>query len=216
MNPLSLKEPCVRFSILQLMLHRRGVCSALYYLQTCIAWPWSLTLIIPRQGSTRDDALDKWLDHQKRLAFEPESSHSLTGSNALVEKPHVVTITQDRGLQFDVAVKRFQPENGDVTYWKWKDENGIERQMDMPPYYISDMCQATNIMREAAFKNHETYIDALLRDANPIVRRTFAAALQCQSSSKVVRVKLINCWKYELTAMVRLRVFLSHAPWHSG
>jgi hypothetical protein len=99
-----------------------------------------------------------------------------------------VTVTQDRGIEFHVTVCTFVPESDDVTGWKWKDSGGVERKMEMPPYAIYDMAEATRNMYWAIVAGKEECINGLLDTANPICRRTFEEAFKhLESSPRVSR-----------------------------
>lgn len=96
-----------------------------------------------------------------------------------------VLITQDQGLVFSVQISAFEPDPEDSTSWQWRDPGSNPRAMEMPPYYISDVMDATINMREAAQKSRGEVIDYHLQGANSITKKTFEAACRYLECSNV-------------------------------
>jgi hypothetical protein len=95
--------------------------------------------------------------------------------------PQILFITQDKGEGFDnalsVIVSRFDPGPDDKTEYTWEDSTGQHHTMEMPPYFISDIEAARQSIRQFIYQARSAYIETLLADSNPIVCRTFQAAL---------------------------------------
>ncbi|KAI4859665.1 hypothetical protein F4820DRAFT_453678 [Hypoxylon rubiginosum] len=152
-----LKAPCIRVSILDLNLHRRG--------------------------STLNDRLENWTLVQEEFSRSYRTQSDLQGLEILD-----VFITQDQGIEIPVKIRRFNPQPGDTTSWRWRDSTSRERVMEMPPFYICDVEGAGRNMRDAVAGQKAEYINYLLGDANPILRKTFEAAfryLEVSTSSLV-------------------------------
>lgn len=76
-----------------------------------------------------------------------------------------------------ILVSRFEPGPRDRTTYFWTDRSGHPRSMEMPPYFISDLDAARQSIRMFLSTARSPYIDSLLADSNPIVCKTFQAAL---------------------------------------
>ncbi|ORY67027.1 uncharacterized protein BCR38DRAFT_336593 [Pseudomassariella vexata] len=136
-----------------------------------------MTLNLHRRGSTLNNHLQEWTE-TKRLR-----QHNLPPNFQNEPDSRVVRVTQDLGVTFAVTVLRFDADPQDVTAWKWKADS-IPRLMDMPPYYISNMTEASQNMQQAVRKGKEEYINGLLAAANPISKKTFEAAFRYLETSK--------------------------------
>lgn len=158
-----LKAPCIRVSILDLNLHRRG-----RFTDDASRYDTILKIFL---GSTLKDDLNKW-------ALAQEESYRSHFTQTGRQGPEVldVVITQDQGIQIPVKIRRFHPRSGDTTGWKWRDGTSREKVMEMPPFYICDYEGAARNMREAVASQKAEYIDYLLGAANPILKKTFEAA----------------------------------------
>jgi hypothetical protein len=104
--------------------------------------------------------------------------------------PHILFLTQDKGEGFDnalsVIVSLFEPGPEDKTGYSWEDSKGQNHTMDMPPYFISDIEAARRSIREFLYLARPGYIETLLADSNPIVCRTFQAALAYTTFGQVM------------------------------
>lgn len=134
-------------------------------------------------GSTLDDRLKTWmLEHQRML-------QKSGGSPA---ETHVITVTQDLGIDFQVTISKFDVQTGDTTSYKWHDGE-TQRELEMPPYFITDMEGATRNMLDASKRDIEASIRLLLRGANPIQRKTIEAARRHAKTTQVSR-RLAFTW----------------------
>jgi hypothetical protein len=104
--------------------------------------------------------------------------------------PHILFLTQDKGEGFDnalsITVSRFEPGPEDKTGYAWEDSTGQHHTMDMPPYFISEIEVARRSIREFIYQARSDYIETLLADSNPIVCRTFQAALAYTAFGQVI------------------------------
>ncbi|KAI2463849.1 hypothetical protein F4781DRAFT_100073 [Annulohypoxylon bovei var. microspora] len=147
------------------------------------------SLHLHRRGSTLNNHLESWTAVQDRLLKRCPVQSGDEGS-----RPLAVLITQDQGIEIPVTIRRFAPRSADTISWKWRDKTSRERVMEMPPFYISNVEEATWNMRNAVSSMKEEYINCLLGVANPIIRKTFEAAfryLEVSGSSLV-----LNCLMY--------------------
>jgi hypothetical protein len=64
--------------------------------------------------------------------------------------------------------------------------------MNMPPYFISDTEAARRSIREFIYSARTGYIEALLADSNPIVCRTFEAALAYTTFGQVIKEAMFD------------------------
>ena len=110
----------------------------------------------------------------------------LQGEATTLESPRRVFLTQEVTVSnFPVTVARFQPGPDDTTSYKWTDAAGVEIEYAMPPYYITDMVEAGQNMRQYAKSARTEFSKALLTKANPIVQKTFREAERYFTASKV-------------------------------
>ena len=84
-----------------------------------------------------------------------------------------------------VTICRFQPGPDDTTAYNWTDAEGNRRKYELPPYYISDVFEATENLRQYLRQAREEFPGALLVKSNPIVRKTFKEAERHCRVSKV-------------------------------
>lgn len=171
LSPNLRSQPCIRFDILGLNLHRKGIISCIYEEVTQEA---NFT-----PGSTMNDDLYRWSIRKWQLkeAKLLEHGNGFGSSQTLY-------ITQDLG-ELMVTVAPFDPEPGDTTGFIWEDPEGNPRMMEMPAYFISDTQEASSNLEKFATRARSTYIDSYLADSNPIIRRTFKLALVYVASTKV-------------------------------
>ncbi|KAH8768532.1 hypothetical protein BGZ57DRAFT_766227 [Hyaloscypha finlandica] len=131
-----------------------------------------LDLNLHRKGSTLNNNLELWVRRKLEL-----QKYKTRGENT----PHILFLTQDKGEGFDnalsVTVSLFEPGPEDKIGYAWEDSTGQRHTMDMPPYFISDIEAARRNIKEFIYLARPGYIEALLTDSNPIVCRTFQAAL---------------------------------------
>lgn len=117
-------------------------------------------------GSTLDDKFATWMLEHQRILQDTGSSPAAT---------RVVTVTQDLGIDFQVTISKFDVQTGDTTTYKWHDGE-TQRELKMPPYFITDIQGAARNMLDATKRDREASIRLLLRGANPIQRKTIEAA----------------------------------------
>ncbi|XXG96396.1 hypothetical protein Hte_002678 [Hypoxylon texense] len=132
-----------------------------------------LDLNLHRRGSTLNNRLENWTLAQEEFARSYLTRGDFQGLEILD-----VFITQDQGIEIPVTIRRFNPQPGDITSWKWRDSTLQEKTMEMPPFYICDTEDAGRNMRDAVECKKAEYINYLLGDANPILRKTFEAAFR--------------------------------------
>ena len=103
-----------------------------------------------------------------------------------LEPPRKVQLTHDiTTTSFVVTISRFQPGPDDGTAYNWIDTDGIRRKYELPPYYISDVAEATENLCQYLPQAREEFSRALLVNSNPIVRKTFKEAERYCKASKV-------------------------------
>jgi hypothetical protein len=111
---------------------------------------------------------------------------SKESGKSMLQSTRRVYLTQEVNTTcFTVTVSRFQPGPDDTTSYIWTDKAGIEREYALPPYYISDMAEAGENMRQYARTARPEFTKALLVNCNPIVRKTFDDAERYYTDSKV-------------------------------
>jgi hypothetical protein len=134
--------------------------------------------------------LDVWL--QQKLDFQKSNFPDVNSS-------HILFLTQDKGEGFQdalsVTVARFEPQPGDKTGYEWDDAAGQHHKMEMPPYLICDIEATRRNVREFSQRVRSAYIEAFLMDSNPIVYRTFQAALAYTAFSPVSLGANLACRK---------------------
>ncbi|KAM5358791.1 hypothetical protein ACJZ2D_014999 [Fusarium nematophilum] len=145
------------------------------------------TAITRRFGAcpTIRDDLGIWVKGKQRLLGLQDSKDS-----------RVLFLTQGIGEGMEtflsVTVSRFDPKRGDRTTYFWTDPDGNPREMEVPPYFISDLEEAKHNIRRFVHEVRSTYIDTLHGDSNPLIRQTFQAALMFSAfnGSRLVSVAL--------------------------
>ncbi|KAI1409961.1 hypothetical protein F5Y13DRAFT_78849 [Hypoxylon sp. FL1857] len=158
------------------------------------------SLSLHRRGSTLNNNLRNWTVAQEEH-FQKYYTHF--GGEAL--ETLTVFITQDHGIQIPVTIRRFIPSPSDTTSWKWRDKASQERAMEMPPFYICNQEDLAREMRKAVISKKGEYINCLLGAGNPVVRKTFEAAVRYLDASDSILVS--NC----LTFWVATRFI--EKPW---
>lgn len=93
---------------------------------------------------------------------------------------HDVTMTT-----FAVTVAPFEPGPDDATAYIWNDATGKKKEYVLPPYYITDMAEAGASMRRYVRTARPEFVQALLVNANPIVKKTFQEAERFHTASNV-------------------------------
>lgn len=131
-------------------------------------------------GSTLNDNLQIWTRRKEEL-----QSLQLARPSGVSRISQTLIITQEIGVTLRVNVSRFQPEPSDATGYAWHDSEGSTQIMEMPPYYISNMPQALVDIQEYGDLSCPLYIQSLLDGTNPIVWKTFQAAYNYVTFSKV-------------------------------
>jgi hypothetical protein len=101
------------------------------------------------------------------------------------KRSETILLTQDIGAELKVTVSHFALEESDSTGYIWQDLDGNRQVMEMPPYYISEECEALLNLDDYCRHALPLYIKSLLKDANPIIRQTFEMATQYIICSKV-------------------------------
>lgn len=141
-------------------------------------------------GSTLDDKLKTWVLEHQRMSQESGSRPAAT---------HVVTVTQDLGIDFQVTISKFDVQTGDTTSYKWHDGE-TKRELEMPPYFITDIQEATRNMLDATKRDIEASIRLLLRGANPVQRKTIEAARRHAKTTQVsCRLAFTWFWRQQIT-----------------
>ena len=74
-----------------------------------------------------------------------------------------------------IPLDRYQPKEGDRQYYIWFD-NGLEKHYHTPPYGIANLHMARSSIEKFADANSAEYIEAYMRNANQITRKTFQMA----------------------------------------
>ncbi|KAM5343252.1 hypothetical protein ACJ41O_014218 [Fusarium nematophilum] len=175
-------QPCGRCMELVFRLYYRGAQKHQY--QPCIRTDL-LGLRLHRKGPTIRDDLGIWVKGKQRLLGLQDSKDS-----------RVLFLTQGIGEGMEtflsVTVSRFDPKRGDRTTYFWTDPDGNPREMEVPPYFISDLEEAKHNIRRFVHEVRSTYIDTLHGDSNPLIRQTFQAALMFSAfnGSRLVSVAL--------------------------
>lgn len=135
-----------------------------------------------RLGSAQNPTiLQQWVlskEASKNAPIAQESIASLEGPRRIY-LAHDVTATT-----FAVTVDRFQPGVDDTTAYMWTDASGRKKEYVLPPYYITDMAEAGENMRQYVRIARPEFTRALLLNANPIVRKTFQEAERYYAASK--------------------------------
>jgi len=76
-----------------------------------------------------------------------------------------------------IELQRYLPMETDKQHYTWYEE-GIERHYDTPPYGIANWRKVHSSFERFMEQNFEQYINAHMRDATEITRRTFEMSLQ--------------------------------------
>lgn len=74
-----------------------------------------------------------------------------------------------------IRLDRYQPKDTDKQSYPWF-EDDIELHYQTPPYGIANLNVASSAIEKFLVQNFDGYIEAHLRDASEITRRTFQAA----------------------------------------
>lgn len=110
----------------------------------------------------------------------------------ILEHPRQIYLTQDFDMtSFSVTVSRFQPTPDDITAYTWTDTNGNKREYSMPAFFVSDMAEARENMRQYLRKARSLYPKALLMNSNPIVWKTFVEAERYCRASNVSKLGVL-------------------------
>ncbi|KAF2810818.1 uncharacterized protein BDZ99DRAFT_462132 [Mytilinidion resinicola] len=136
-----------------------------------------LGINLHRLGSTLNNNLETWTNRKRDL-------DGMLHLPTVLGSPRTITLTQEIGVTLQVTVSRFQPEAGDAITYGWVDPEGNHRELGMPPYYISDMSQASKNMQEYGRRSCSLYIESLLDGTNPIIWKTFEAACRYVTVTK--------------------------------
>ncbi|KAK4151390.1 hypothetical protein C8A00DRAFT_17199 [Chaetomidium leptoderma] len=111
---------------------------------------------------------------------------------AVFESPRQVHLTQCfNRTSFCVTVSRFEPGPHYPTTYTWIEADGVKRKYAMPPYYISDMAEASRNMRHFARTANSETTRVFLADSNPIVKKTFKEAERYCTASKATQSNLV-------------------------
>ncbi|KAF4987082.1 hypothetical protein FDECE_15605 [Fusarium decemcellulare] len=147
-----------------------------------------LDLRLHRKGPTIRNDLCEWVTEKQRLLRYNHTNDR-----------HVLFLTQGFGEAWEdslcVTVSRFDPVPGDRTTYFWTDPAGNPREMEVPPYFISDLDEARCNIRQFVYDVRSTYIEALHQDSSPLIRQTFQAALNYAAFNKTELVSVaLNTW----------------------
>ncbi|KAL8952550.1 MAG: hypothetical protein Q9222_001540 [Ikaeria aurantiellina] len=159
--PQLLPAPCCRVELVDVKLFRLGSAATPFVLQ-------------------------EWT-----LSKEPSKGMLLLEDGTeMVEPPRHVTLTHDiTTTSFAVTVSRFQPGPDDTTSYNWTDATGSKRKYHLPPYYISDVEEATKNLRQYLPRASEEFSKALLIGSNSIIQKTFKEA---ERYCKVAQSELVE------------------------
>lgn len=108
------------------------------------------------------------------------------------ESCRTVELSQDwTPNTLSIRLDRYLPKDTDKQHYTWFD-NGVEKHYQTPPYGISNMGVARAAIERFLVQNFEGYIDARLREASEITRKTFETAL-CNKNLPLVE-RALNLW----------------------
>ncbi|KAF1978802.1 hypothetical protein BU23DRAFT_448336 [Bimuria novae-zelandiae CBS 107.79] len=91
------------------------------------------------------------------------------------QRPIIVTLTQDLGLQLLVILARYEPEPGECTHRTWK-KDGQTRRLELPHYCIANMGDAQRNMLEYVANFRSAFLKHVLGRSNDITRGMFDQA----------------------------------------
>ena len=91
------------------------------------------------------------------------------------QRPIIVTLTQDLGLQLLVRLARYEPEAGESTHRMWK-KGGQTQRIDLPPYCIANIQDAQKSMLEYIINFRSAFLKHVLGRSNEITRGLFDQA----------------------------------------
>jgi hypothetical protein len=90
---------------------------------------------------------------------------------------HTIGLTQDVGHRLLVQVTRFVPEAGDKISLVYRNSRGEQESMEMPPYCITGIADASISMLQYIEQARDSYIE-YVHGANDMTRRVFDQARQ--------------------------------------
>lgn len=91
------------------------------------------------------------------------------------QRPIIVNLTQDLGLQMLVVLARYEPEVGESTHRMWK-KGGQTQRLDLPPYCIANVQDAQRAMLEYISNFRSAFLKHVLGRSNEITRGLFDQA----------------------------------------
>ena len=105
----------------------------------------------------------------------------MLSGDELILDTRSVKLTQDMGSVLNVVACKYKPHSKDKTGYEWSSPNGAQK-MEMPPYCIGRIDDATESMREYAEQSKMLYLKNILDRSNQILLDTFSAAARSKVS----------------------------------
>lgn len=84
---------------------------------------------------------------------------------------------RNRDNTLTIKLDRYQPLSTDKQYYTWYD-NGVEQRYATPAYGISQLDPASSAIDKFLVKNFDAYVEAHMKNANEITKRSFEVAQQ--------------------------------------
>lgn len=119
-------------------------------------------------------------DHPLMFFSHRQDLWMLSGDE-LIPDTRSVKLTQDMGSVLNVVVCKYRPHSEDKTGYEWSSPNGAQK-MEMPPYCIGSIDDATESMRKYAEQSKMLYLKNILDKSNQILLDTFRAAVRSKVS----------------------------------
>ncbi|KAK3215764.1 hypothetical protein GRF29_8g1020309 [Pseudopithomyces chartarum] len=91
------------------------------------------------------------------------------------QRPIIVTLTQDLGLEMPIVLARYEPEPGESTHRTWK-KDGQARRIQLPPYCIASIRDTQEAMLEYITNFRSAFLKQVLGRSNEITRGLFDQA----------------------------------------
>jgi hypothetical protein len=93
-----------------------------------------------------------------------------------------ITLTQEMGYSLKVAVCRYVPRPGEMTWYEWTSKTGVLHKEQMPLYCLKSRADTVSRLCEYAETSRLSYLGALLDGADRLIWDTFNIALRSQVS----------------------------------
>jgi len=137
-----------------------------------------IDLRLHRLGTTKYDTLGNWVRGKQELLRY--SAYDTTQHLFLTQG-----FGEDTSNALCLKVARFDavgPE--DRTSYFWTDKQGRLRRHEMPPYFVSDLDYARTSILTFLRDARDVYIDKILGNRDPLIRRTFDVARSFSADGK--------------------------------